>query len=143
MGFKFSGASQEQLRTCHPIWWQIGAKAIMRTPIDFAVIQGFRSDEAQETAFLMGNSDLRAGESKHNHRHNGKPCSLAIDIIPVIRGKRTFDHLHAYGVIFGVMYSCAHEMGHTLRWGADWNMDGDVSEHKLKDFGHIELVGAF
>jgi len=29
---------------------------------------------------------------------------------------------------------------HVVRWGADWDDDGDIAEHSLVDYPHFELV---
>jgi peptidoglycan L-alanyl-D-glutamate endopeptidase CwlK len=41
-----------------------------------------------------------------------------------------------------VILKCAKRLNVDLVWGADWDMDGDIEEHKFKDFPHYEISGA-
>jgi peptidoglycan LD-endopeptidase CwlK len=31
-------------------------------------------------------------------------------------------------------------MGIEIRWGGDWDGDGDLSDHKFNDLPHFELI---
>jgi peptidoglycan LD-endopeptidase CwlK len=35
----------------------------------------------------------------------------------------------------------AKELGIKVRWGNDWDMDGDLNDQKFIDSPHFELVG--
>ncbi len=72
---KFSQQSQLKLATCHPDL-QIVCRALIRQ-YDFSVLEGFRSQTAQEAAFSRGNSQVHWPHSAHNQYP-----SRAIDIVP-------------------------------------------------------------
>jgi hypothetical protein len=46
----------------------------------------------------------------------------------------------ALGYIAGRAFAIAAEEGFRIRWGGDWNGDGDLTNQKFDDLFHLELV---
>lgn len=107
---------------------------------DFAVICGHRSVEDQDKAFREGRSKLRGGKSKHNIFP-----STAVDIAPKIDGKTEINDRELLCFLIGRVFQIADQYGIALRWGNDWDMDGNISERdpgkdSWDDLYHIELL---
>jgi len=49
--------------------------------------------------------------------------------------------LERFYVLAGVIMACAHEEGVKIRWGGDWDSDGDYHDSSFIDLPHFELVG--
>lgn len=130
MSYQFGPASQQRLDTCHPDLQRLMAEVIRL--VDFSVLCGHR-DEAEQTRAL------NTGASKvawPNSKHNSLP-SLAVDIAPYpIDWNNQARFAHLQGVVRGV----AHMMGIRIRLGGDWDMDGDITDHKFIDWPHVELA---
>lgn len=127
----FSQQSLEKLSTCHPDLQRLFAEVI--GVVDCRVIEGHRGKEAQDKAFAEGKSKLRFPQSKHN----ANP-SLAVDVVPYPvdwNDRERFCHLA--GVVQGV----AHALGIRIRWGGDWNQNGQWRDERFVDMPHFELVG--
>ncbi|MEE9569541.1 MAG: M15 family peptidase [Candidatus Binatia bacterium] len=126
---KFSAASIRKLDTLHPDLCRVLLAAI--THIDFTIIYGYRGEEEQETAFNLGNSKVHFPDSKHNVMP-----SLAVDIAPwPVDWKDHKRFLFYAGYIVGL----GRGMGVELVSGADWDGDGDLSDQRFNDLGHVQL----
>lgn len=99
--------------------------------LDLKLIQGHRTHE-QQAALPATVTQVKPGHSKHE----AWP-SLAVDmaIYPV----RWKDEV-MFGVLNGLVQSIAVRRGVKVRWGGDWDGDGDTLEHTLRDLDHWELV---
>lgn len=127
---RFSAKSLDRLDTCHPELRRLFLDVV--AVHDCTVLEGHRSLERQAELVAEGKSKVR--RSKHN-----ETPSLAVDVAPYpIRWDDT-----ARFVAFGV-YVCgrARELGIPLRWGGDWDGDGDRSDQTFDDLVHFELRGA-
>jgi len=100
--------------------------------VDFAVVWGHRNEEDQNKAYARGNSKVRYPESKHNLFP-----SKAVDIIP---WPSKWESREQFYFMAGVVMSVAQRMGLTLRWGGDWDRDGDFSDQRFDDLAHFEVV---
>ncbi len=106
---------------------------------DLCAICGFRSPEAQALAYRTGKSKARPGQSKHNENP-----SLALDIAPVeaVRLWKIDRDLPkaAYVQFAKDGLKIAETQGLTLRWGGDWDGDGDFTDQQLMDYVHFEIM---
>ena len=128
--YKFGKVSQERLDTCHPDLQELLNEAIKY--IDFSVICGYRNEEDQMNAFISGASKVQYPNSKHNT----KP-SVAVDIAPY---PIDWDNIKRFAFLVGIVKGIAESRGIEIRLGADWDSDGDITDHKFMDWPHIELV---
>jgi hypothetical protein len=46
----------------------------------------------------------------------------------------------AFARVAGVMLACAGARGYVVRWGGDWDNDGDLMDQEFHDLPHFELV---
>lgn len=118
--FAFSERSRLNLNEVHPDLQAVSECAIKETPVDFAVIDGMRTEEEHLRNVAYGKSwTLR---SRHQ---DGK----AIDYAAVIGGKITF--IPEYYIPIAAAFNlCSQKLHIPIIWGGEW---------KQKDYGHIEL----
>ena len=140
----FSETSEARLKTCHPKIIQIMRFAI--EVIDFKILCGYRGEEEQNAAYPKY-SLVKYPLSKHNHMEDGKPCSLAIDIIPYDNILHTivgWDDAESFALLAGHVKMAAYAFDIKLRWGHDWNNNNILSDEKGKfvDRPHFELMEA-
>lgn len=129
----FSQVSASRLLTCRPILSELAYEAIKK--YDFSILCGWRGKEEQDRAFNEGHSKLRFPNSKHNAvASDGKPSSLAFDFSPY---PASFDPYPRYSLIAGYLMGLGYARGIFVRWGADWDDDGIITEHTLIDWGQI------
>ena len=139
--YRFGKRSSDKLATCHPALVAVCQRALERSPYDFSIVHGWRGEDQQNALFDSGASSVRWPDSQHNNTDdNGRPLSLAIDFAPYINGSIPWNETHVFAVIAGCLFSAAEELDATLRWGGDWDGDGNTREHKLQDWGHMEIV---
>jgi peptidoglycan L-alanyl-D-glutamate endopeptidase CwlK len=131
-GHVLGTASLARYDTLHPAL-QILVLTILER-MDVTVVCGHRSEEEQNKAVKDGKSSLRYPKSKHNSNP-----SLAVDIAPYIRYKGVRWNSAEISYMQGRIAEIAEYLHIPIRWGGDWDGDGDITEHKLKDYVHIEL----
>jgi len=101
---------------------------------DISLIYGYRGREIQNELFEAGESQRRWPDSMHNR----KP-SLACDFQPYPYPQREEVLWGALSYIAGRAYQIAQQEGFRIRWGGDWDGDGDMTDQKFYDLFHIEL----
>ncbi len=98
---------------------------------DFSILEGHRPKKKQNQMVIDGKSKLNWPHSKHN----GKP-SKAVDIAPYpIDWKDAGRFCHLAGLIQGIGLA----MGTPIRWGGDWDRDGETTDNKFNDLPHLEI----
>ena len=108
---------------------------MLRDVADISLTYGYRDRETQNGLFENGYSKLRFPDSKHNH----KP-SLAVDLQPYPRPLKANKLWGALGYLAGRGHQVAEDLGIELRWGGDWDRDGDLTDQTFNDLFHWELV---
>ena len=110
--------------------------AIKRTPIDFGIawMGGKRTAEEQNQLFKDGYSKCDGYEKISKHQSGD-----AVDLNVFVGGK-VVDNKEMLCVVAGVMFACANELNIKIRWGGDWNMNGDIRDNKFNDMYHFELI---
>jgi len=140
--YKFGKTSAKRLLTCHIDIQTIMNKAIENSPIDFGVAEGERSVERQKELFDAGLSKIDGVTRKG--KHNYSP-SLAVDIYPFINGAADWDNetlSFLAGFIHGIASQLLEEgkISHAIRWGGNFDMDGEILEQSFDDRPHFELI---
>ena len=102
---------------------------------DISLISGYRGRIEQTSYYENNVSKHRYPNSKHNH----KP-SLAVDLQPYPKPKHTYKLWGALGFLAGRGHYIATDMGITLRWGGDWDTDGDLTDQTFDDLFHFEVA---
>ena len=124
----FGQRSLTNLHTAHPDLQKVCNEAIKL--YDFSVICGHRDKAKQDKAVRNGKSKTPFPKSKHNSLP-----SLAVDLAPY---PIDWNDTSRFYFLAGVMMGCAEKVGVKLRWGGDWNGDGDFKE-RFRDLPHFEL----
>lgn len=123
---KASLASRSQL---HPKLQEIVDEAIKI--VDFKILDATRGRAAQELAFKKGNTKAHFGQSAHNY-----VPAIAMDLFPA---PYDWDNTAAFLALWKVIMPIAKAKGIPLRWGGDWDMNGQVNTSGLVDLPHYEL----
>ena len=96
---------------------------------DITIIEGLRSQERQNELVAQGKSKTKFG--KHVE---GK----AVDIAPYPIDWQARDDFHLLG---GFVLGIASQMGVNIRWGGDWDSDGEIKDNGFDDLVHVEIRG--
>lgn len=138
--YKFGAKSQSCLSTCHPDIAAVVYKVMEWQVVDFSVIEGHRTVERQQMLFREGRSKID-GVIKQG-KHNYIP-SDAVDLMPyprVVNGVNVWKDERRFTILAGLMYAAAAELGVKLRWGGDWDSDGNANDQSFHDLPHFERV---
>ena len=134
---KFSDSSTRKLFECERQLQKLFNKVIKTC--DCTILEGHRGQITQDRAFHEGNTKIKWPDGKHNKRP-----SLALDAVPYpIPDNWGADHwkdmVKFYEFAAIVRYEAAL-MGIKIRWGGDWDGDGDYHDQKFDDLVHFELI---
>lgn len=141
--YKLSRTSLDRLQTCHEDLQMIILVALSVSQVDFGVAEGHRSVEVQQDYYEQGKS--RIDGITRLSKHNLRP-SMAVDIYGFVNGRSVWDKetmSYVAGVIMGVaaMLYRGGEVSHLVRWGGNWDMDGEIlHDQSFDDRPHFELI---
>ncbi len=130
MSYRFGSRSKSCLATAHPQLVTICEEVIKIS--DFSVLCGYRDEATQNALNHQGLSKKKWPNSKHNDFP-----SKAIDVAPY---PIDWNDTLAFARLFGIFQGVAHSKGVKLRWGGDWDGDGESNDQSFMDLGHIELL---
>ncbi|MCK7458485.1 M15 family metallopeptidase [Idiomarina aminovorans] len=136
MSYRLSNRSLSNLKQCHPQLCIVVTRAIQISRVDFIVGAGIRSIEEQRENVRKGVS--KTMNSKHLPQEDG--LSHAVDLWPWVNGDIPWDEFSVFRCVADAMLQAAQELDVELRWGGDWDRDGDSSDHDFLDGPHFELV---
>ena len=61
--------------------------------------------------------------------------------VPVINGKLSWEKEHCL-VLAGMVLAIGKTLGHSIRWGGNWDMDGEpITDQDFQDLVHFEYRG--
>lgn len=138
--FRFGPRSLAELTTCDPRLQKIVQQALAWGVMDFSVIEGHRTAARQQALFAEGKTTLDGKAALG--KHNALP-SLAVDLLPfpaVVNGVNVWNDPMRFHVLAGLMYAAAAQLGLKVRWGGDWNGDGNAADQTFHDLPHFEIV---
>ena len=101
---------------------------------DISLITGYRGREEQNQKFDEGKSKVRFPDGKHN-----QSPSKAVDFQPYPLPKRKEKLWASLAYIAGRAIEIGRQRGMTIRWGGDWDMDGDLTDQNFDDLYHLEV----
>jgi len=101
---------------------------------DVSLLEGFRNEEDQNQFFDNGTSKVRWPDGKHNRNP-----SLAVDFQPYPWPGRESLQYAMLAYVAGAAIAIAREEGITLRWGGDWNSNGEITDETFLDLFHLEV----
>lgn len=108
---------------------------VLQEIADISLISGHRGEVEQNSLFDSSKSTLRYPDSKHNVLP-----SQAVDFQPYPYPSYEPKLWGSLGYIAARAMAIAEEESITLRWGGDWDGDGDTTDQKFDDLFHLELV---
>jgi len=98
--------------------------------MDVTIIEGRRSAERQEQ--LLGKGATKVKYSKHM---DGK----AVDLAPYPIDWEDRERFHYMG---GMIRGIAKQLNVRVRWGGDWDGDGEIKDNNFDDLVHVEILDA-
>jgi peptidoglycan L-alanyl-D-glutamate endopeptidase CwlK len=105
--------------------------------LDLAIICGHRGEAEQTLAYTTKKSKTPWPRSKHN-----KLPSLAFDFRPSpFPSAEHWKDAIRFGRIAGGILLAASIEKVPVRWGGDWDQDGQSIDETFLDLGHVELIG--
>ena len=140
MSYSFGKGSRAKLDTCDSRLIEIAEKALSYGVMDFAVTCGHRSVEEQFELYQQRLSTMDGVNKKS--KHNYSP-SLAMDLMPypaVVNGVDVWEDKQRFCVLAGMIYVAAAELGYSVRWGGDWDGDGNNADSTFHDMPHFEVI---
>jgi peptidoglycan LD-endopeptidase CwlK len=111
--------------------------SVLEEVADISIICGHRGEEAQNKAFLDGVSKLRWPHGKHNSYP-----SQAVDFQPYPKPQRKEKLWASLAYIAGRAIEIGKRRGLIVRWGGDWDSDGDLTDQNFDDLFHLEVSRA-
>lgn len=128
-----SRSSKARLETCHQDIQRVFNKVAETERIQ--IIEGRRTKQRQRELVLAGKS--KTMDSKHITDEDG--LSDAVDAAPINpEGEIDWNNSKAFYAFGERVLAVARSMGITLRFGGDWDMDGDYLDQKFNDLVHFE-----
>ena len=97
--------------------------------MDVTIIEGVRSSEKQEKLLKQG-----ATKVKYSKHMEGK----AVDLAPY---PIDWDDLERFYYMGGMIRGIGKELGINVRWGGDWDSDGNIRDQSFNDLVHVEIKG--
>lgn len=117
----FGATSEARLKGVHPDLVKVMRLAIARTPLDFTITEGLRTQARQKELLAAGATQTM--NSRHLTGH-------AVDVAVLVGGKVRWDW-PLYDQLATVILAAAKELGIPVIWGGSWKT--------LKDGPHFEL----
>ena len=95
--------------------------------MDVTIIEGLRSKQRQEILLKEGKT-----KTKFSKHIEGK----AVDLAPYPIEWEDRDRFHYMG---GMIRGIAKQLNINVRWGGDWDSDGETRDNRFDDLVHVEI----
>ncbi|PSW99577.1 M15 family metallopeptidase [Photobacterium iliopiscarium] len=122
-----------------PKLWACVGLAISFCPIDFTVSETIRTADRQRKLYYGTPRKTWTLNSKHMIQADG--YGHAVDLVPLKKdGSADWDNC---AIVKDAMFKAADIIGVKLRWGGDWNQNGDSrDEHQRGSYDgpHFEIL---
>lgn len=123
---RFGKRSKDRLKGVNPKLVNILNELIKI--MDVTIIEGLRSEERQKELLAQGKS-----KTKYSKHLEGK----AVDLAPYPIDWEDRERFHYMG---GMLRGIAKQLNINVRWGGDWDNDGEIKDNSFDDLVHIELL---
>jgi len=124
--YKFGKRSRERLKGVDTRLINVLNELIKM--MDVTIIEGVRTKERQAELLKQG-----ATKVKYSKHMEGK----AVDLAPYPIDWENRDGFYYMG---GMIRGIAKQLGLKIRFGGDWNSDGDTKDNNFDDLVHIEIL---
>jgi len=125
--YRFGKRSKERLKGVKPELVNVLNELIKI--MDVTIIEGLRTEERQKELVASG-----ASKTKYSKHLEGK----AVDLAPYPIDWEDRDRFHYMG---GIIRGIAKQLNVNVRWGGDWDSDGETKDNGFDDLVHVELRG--
>jgi peptidoglycan L-alanyl-D-glutamate endopeptidase CwlK len=137
--YKWGKKSKRVLSDANIYLYAVLNHALSMGIMDMAVIESIRGKAEQNQYFKLGKSKVQWPNGKHNILKEGDK-SDAIDVTPVVNGKISWKKEHCL-VLAGIILASAKIIGIEIRWGGNWDMDGEpITDQNFQDLVHYEIM---
>ena len=131
--------SRKSLEGVHPDLVKVVELAAQLISQKFIVICGVRTEEEQKKLYAQGRTapgKIVTWTLKSRHLPNGEGWGQAVDIVPYPVDWGTGEK---FDLIAQAILEAGERLGIAVRWGADWDQDGNPREQGETDSPHFEL----
>jgi hypothetical protein len=125
--FKFGKRSKERLKGVNPKLVNVLNELIKI--MDVTIIEGLRTEDRQKELLAQGKS-----KTKYSKHLEGK----AVDLAPYPIDWEDRERFHYMG---GMIRGIGKQQGVDIRWGGDWDSDGEIKDNSFDDLVHVEIKG--
>ena len=132
MGARWSYGSRRKLQQLTPSLRSIVGK--VRDKRDISIITAHRGEAEQNAAYKEGMSKIKWPLGKHNSYP-----SRAVDVQPYPYNEVSLREDLSY--IAGLFIAFGESEGVHIRWGGDWDHDGETADNEWDDLFHFEIQG--
>jgi peptidoglycan L-alanyl-D-glutamate endopeptidase CwlK len=139
MSFKFSTTSKNNLIGVHPDLVKVVERALELSSVDFKVVEGVRSPARQRMLYAQGRTTpgkIVTWTLNSNHFKKADGYGHAVDLLPA---PYDWEETKPFDLVAKAMFAAGKELGVEIRWGADWDEDGNPRERGESDSPHVEL----
>lgn len=139
MSFNFGENSLNKLKGVHPDLVKVAKRAIQLSTQDFMITCGVRTLAEQKELYAQGRTkpgNIVTWTLNSRHLPKSDGYSHAIDTVPF---PVDWNSTAKFDNIAKAMFAAAKELGIGIRWGADWDEDGNKREKGETDSPHFEL----
>tara|TARA_R110002020_G_C16039174_1_gene753556 strand:- start:128 stop:505 length:378 start_codon:yes stop_codon:yes gene_type:complete len=95
--------------------------------MDVTIIEGLRSQKRQDELVAKG-----ASKTKYSKHIQGK----AVDLAPYPIDWEDRERFHYMG---GMVRGIGQQLNVNIRWGGDWDSDGEIKDNNFDDLVHVEI----
>ena len=127
--YKFGKRSKSRLKGIDPRLREVLDELIKI--MDVTIIEGVRSTEKQQEYFKKGKRKIDGIKKKGQHQ-----IGKAVDLAPYPIDWNDRDRFYYMG---GMLRGIGHMLGYKLRFGGDWDGDGQTKDNSFDDLVHIEI----
>ena len=138
--YTLSDRSLKNLVEVDPKLVSVVKRAIEITKQDFMVICGVRTKEQQAQLYAQGRTvpgDIVTWTLNSRHLPASDGFGKAVDLVPY---PVNWNETRKFDDIAEAMIQASKELNVSIRWGADWDMDGIPRERDEIDSPHFELA---
>lgn len=149
MPYQLGEQSLKCLDGVHPDLVRVVKRAIALTTQDFKVICGVRTLAEQKRLYAQGRTapgqivtwTLKSRHLPVRDAKTGGVWGRAVDMPPFpVSWEGTPANLARFDAVAKAMFAASRELGVPIRWGADWDRDGNPRERGETDSPHFELA---
>ena len=132
-----------RLAGVHPDLIKVVQAAALICKQPFQVIEGLRTAARQAQLYAQGRTapgNIVTWVRVSNHQAKPDGFGHAVDMVAIgADGSIDWNHTAPYDTIDDAMHAAAKSLNIGIRYGGDWDMDGNRHEHGESDIDHWEL----